>query len=43
LGIEDAGVLLDNTDGLVEGWEGVVSTINVAQDGGQVQSQLLWV
>jgi hypothetical protein len=43
LRIEDASVLLDDADGFIEGRDGIVSTIGVTQDGGQVQSQLLRV
>jgi hypothetical protein len=43
LRIEDASILLNDADSLVEGWDSVVVTINVTQDGSQVQSQLLWV
>ena len=41
--IENAGVLLDDTDGLVKGRDGVISTVNVAQDRSNVQPQLLRV
>ena len=43
LRIEDASILLNDTDRLVEGWDSIVVTVDVTQDGSQVQSQLLWV
>ena len=43
MGIEYASVLLDDADSLVEGRHSVVSPIGVAQDCGQIQSQLLWM
>ena len=41
--IEDASILLNDADSLIEGLDSVVGTVNVTQDGSQVQSQLLWV
>lgn len=43
LRIEDASILLNNADSLIEGRDSVVGAVDVAQNGGQVQSQLLWV
>src|SRR3954453_21618971 len=43
LRIEDASILFHDADSLIEGRDSVVGTIGVTQDGGQVQSQLLWV
>lgn len=41
--IEDASILLNDADSLIEGLDSVVGTVDVTQDGSQVQSQLLWV
>lgn len=41
--IEDASILLNDADSLIEGLDSVVVTVDVTQDGSQVQSQLLWV
>jgi hypothetical protein len=43
LRIKNASVLLDDADSLVEGGDGVISTVGVAQDRYNVQPQLLWV
>jgi hypothetical protein len=43
LRIEDTSILLNNADSLIEGRDSVVGAVDVAQNGGQVQSQLLWV
>jgi hypothetical protein len=43
LRIEDASILLNDADSLIEGLNSVVGTVDVTQDGSQVQSQLLWV
>jgi hypothetical protein len=42
LRIEDTGVWFDNGDCAVESWESEESILR-AHDGGQVQSQVLWV
>jgi hypothetical protein len=43
LRIEDASILLNDADSLIESRDSVVATVNVTQNGSQVQSQLLWV
>ena len=43
MGIENASVRFDDAYSLVKGWDGVVSTIDVAQDRSNVQPELLWV
>lgn len=42
LRVEDAGVWFDDGDCSIESWEGEESILR-AHDGGQVQSQILWV